>query len=327
MAKLDPKAYPERQNIYAAAKVFVDECLRKDGSLFTPGRQIWSESIAVDLHSRFVQHPDPTKGVDFETKFQKQLAGAPPDTIQFAGELLYVHFLISTQLQGTTKHQIIDRVLAWSTSPVQIPATLSEPLEHGLCNAGPGFLLYRPLLLAFLVEFVIRWKRLSSAETARALEDPWSFKAFVLSVPAKSARLQQYALLHLVHPDTFEPIVSERHKQLLVEKLGIPSEQRESDPDRALLAMRARLTPEIGDRFSYYRDPLRSRWIPWTMRRFRSPPHTTALVPSGAIGLKRLSLLTELIESQARVLSARRFGLPSGRKMGVTTTGPCARYA
>jgi 5-methylcytosine-specific restriction protein B len=262
VAKVDRDRHPGSEKIYAAAATLVNEGLRKDGSLFLPQRAIWTESVAVDLHERFVQHPDPTRKVDFETKFKKQLAGAPPLTIQLAGELLYVHFLITTQLHGDTKRKIIANVLSWSSSPVQIPPDLAAALDDGLVNAGQGFLMYRPFMLAFLVEFVIAWKKLPDQERAATLDDPWRFKAFALSVPAKSARLQLYGLLHLVHPATFEPVVSERHKQLIVEGLGTPQERQDTDLDRALFSIRQRLTPELGIDFSYYREPLRSQWMP-----------------------------------------------------------------
>jgi hypothetical protein len=44
--------------IYAAAKRFVDEALRQDGSMFTSGKQIWSSVALSDFYERFVGQPE-----------------------------------------------------------------------------------------------------------------------------------------------------------------------------------------------------------------------------------------------------------------------------
>jgi 5-methylcytosine-specific restriction enzyme B len=202
-----------RDRVYEAAERFVRDGLGCDGSLFTPGVPIWTEANALDLHERFVERPDESADA-FDAKFQRQLAGAPASTIQLAAELLYVHFLISSpsQIGGDRKRQLIQTVLSWSPTPVAIPSELANALDSGLCNAGQSFLQHRPFLLAYLVEFLLAWKRLGTGERGTLLNDPWAFKTLVFSVPAPTARIQQHALLHLVFPETFESIVSEKHK-------------------------------------------------------------------------------------------------------------------
>ena len=76
--------------VYHAAELWITCALRDDDSLFTPGRPIWSEAVIDDLYARFVEHPD-TGTRSFEDKFKDQLSDASPETIQLAGELLYVH--------------------------------------------------------------------------------------------------------------------------------------------------------------------------------------------------------------------------------------------
>ena len=43
-----------REEVYATAKRFVEEALKSDGSLFTPGTAIWSTENIEDLYERFV---------------------------------------------------------------------------------------------------------------------------------------------------------------------------------------------------------------------------------------------------------------------------------
>ena len=76
-----------------------------------------------------------------------------------------------------------------------------------------AFNTYRPWQLTFLLEVVRSWKGLTPDERGRLLGDPWAFKEFVHSLPVKSAYAQREALVHFVHPDVFESIVSRDSKQ------------------------------------------------------------------------------------------------------------------
>lgn len=87
---------------YAAARTFVDEALARPGSLFTPHKPVWTKATLYDLHSRFVAHPDESSD-RLEFKLARQLADAPPDTIQVAAECMYVYFLVPHRLKG--RHQ------------------------------------------------------------------------------------------------------------------------------------------------------------------------------------------------------------------------------
>ena len=246
--------------VYAAAERFVEEGLRSDSSLFSPHNKIWTLPTAQDLQDGFVKRPD-TSADSFEVKFQRQLAGAPTETIQLAGELLYVHLLISTQLKGQTKLRLIERVLSWSSERVVVPEDLALALDEGLCNAGRGFLQHRPFMLMFLVELLERWKALNDNERVARLDDPWTFKSFVLATPAHAARSQQQALLHLVFPDTFEPIVSDRHKRLILQHFAPENPVSGVDLDRQLLSIREELEPIHGVGFSFYSADMKPRWL------------------------------------------------------------------
>ena len=259
--KLTKKATADVGPVYEAAALFVREGLESDGSLFSPGQPVWTEAAAVDLERRFVQNPD-TSDDSFEEKFHRQLAGAPSTTIRLAAELLFVHFLISMQLRGETKRRMINAVASWAPEPVLLPPALVSATEAGIANAGRSFLQHRPFLLMYLVEFVIRWKRLPVEDRRTLLNDPWRFKEFVFAIPARAARLQQHALLHLVHPDTFESIVSEPHKEQIAARFALPAEASETDLDRRLLLVRERLASDYGRDFTYYQDDVKSLWQP-----------------------------------------------------------------
>ena len=170
--------HPETDKTYAAAQRWVDAALKSDDSLFTPGSRIWSPEVINDLWERFVDHPDLSSD-DFLTKFERQLVGddpADPATIQLAGELLFVHFLIANDVGGKRKREVIDQVLSWSAEPVAIPPDLASTLDVGLAGGGAGFGMARPDYLRYLLDFVRAWKGLPEARRAEALGDPWAFK-------------------------------------------------------------------------------------------------------------------------------------------------------
>jgi 5-methylcytosine-specific restriction enzyme B len=248
------------QAVYAAARRVIDAGLREDGSVFTPGAAVWTLEHAEDLDRRFVRQPD-TSSASFEQKLRRQLEGGPAATYQLMGELLFFHLLVAADIGGASKRRTIETVLSWSPEPVAIPGDLATALDHGLAATGVAFKTYRPFQLFYLVEFLRVWKRLDAGERMRLLTDPWAFKALAFSVSVKASYTQREALLHLIHPETFERIVSRDHKRKIVERLRDPADE-EPDVDRALLTIRARLEAELGQPMDYYRPPVEARWQP-----------------------------------------------------------------
>jgi hypothetical protein len=177
------------QPVYDAAPQFVDRCLRLDDSLFTPGRAIWSLAVCQDLHARFVGQPDTSKDT-FENKFRRQLAEAPPATIQLAAELLFVHLLAARQVLFDTKRSLIQHVLGWSAQPVAFPEQLLPALRDGLASTGMAFLTYRPQQLALLLEFTNVKYKLSKGEWNRP--DLYQLVTFATTFGSKSGALVSF---------------------------------------------------------------------------------------------------------------------------------------
>ena len=254
------------ERVYEAAQAWVDCALRTDGSLFTPGEEIWSSRWLGELHERFLNRPDDSRR-PFMEKFRVQLSGSDPEVYQLAGELLYFHFLIPHTPQN--KQQQIEGVLEWSSAPVAIPQELLLALRPGL--VGPGqFHQLRPFHLGFITEFVEQWKAKSSNEREHLLNDPWAFKEFLMAMRFHSQLLrsnqntphsQKEALLHLVFPDSFEAIISAEHKRLIAGAFPHLTEQT-GDVDRRLQQIRSGLEARYGSDIHLYEDPIRRQWDP-----------------------------------------------------------------
>ncbi len=257
------KTHDGAEKVYAAAQKWVDCALRADDSLFTPGEAIWSSHWLGELQER-LNKPDEGEGFFFE-KFQRQLAGSPPEVYQLMGEVLYFHFLIvhPTIVWGSTKVDQLKQVLGWSEQQIEIPADLIDGLAPGIA-ADARLKLALPVQVGFLVKFVEQWKGLDSGERQRLLENPWAFKDF--ATQGNKYIEQREALVHLVFPDKFEGIVSVWYKELIADAKAFAhfvTEQTEEDVDRSILQIRRGLEAELGPDFDFYADEdIRAQWYP-----------------------------------------------------------------
>lgn len=259
---------PDRHNVYAAADAWVRRALRSDDSLFTPGTPIWTSKWLDELHRRFLDSPD-VSDMAFLDKLDRQLTGSPPQAYQLMAEVLYVHFIVVSRKDSTGVQAQLQRVLNWSPQPVGLPSKLVAGLTPGIANPGQAFHRYRPHQVGFVIEFASQWKQLKPKKHQRLLDDPWAFRDFVMHLDLHSTlfrdefvspRIQQHALLHLVHSDTFEPIVSVNHKEMIVAAFEGLVESPEQDIDRKLQEIRSKLEASHGKGFHYYEPEVRRLW-------------------------------------------------------------------
>lgn len=167
--------------------------------------------------------------------------------------MIYVHLLIATgTINGGAKRTLIRRVLGWSPHVVAIPPALDAALDAGLARVGVAYLTYRPFQLWFLIDFARAWKGLSTPEHDHLLADPWAFKAMLFRLPINRAYAQREALLHIVHPDTFEAIVSREHKRTYVTHFGTLVTAPSGDVDRDLAQIRAAVDQRYGPGYGLY---------------------------------------------------------------------------
>lgn len=288
---------PDHAAIYEVAKQFVDRCLSADDSLFTPGRTIWTRDNAEELRERVIERPEFGSG-GFAEKLARQLEDASASVVQLAGELAYVHYLFIADVRGGTKRMRVDRVLSANSSPEPIPPELSDTLDAGLASWGAGQ-AKRNDQVRFLIRMTLAWKTAPEEDRASALRDPWEFKRFLSSLEARGAQAQREAVLHLVHPDTFEPIISVAHKNKVLKAFAERVMSGTDDIDRAILEIRASLEAEFGSPLYLYREPIRSMWL--------EPPTADGSdteAPSRAVGVRDV-LSVEAVRAAAEARKLR----------------------
>lgn len=252
--------------VYAAALRWIHHALQSDGSLFTPGAEIWSRELLEQVRRNVLDKP--AAGATFLEKLRRQLTGSPPEAYQLIAETLYIHYIGRTNVNCATKANNINLALGWSARPTEIPANLIKPLACGIANffAGPAI----PSYVTLLIEFAEQWKDENANSRDEMLKDPWAFKNFatglefqsaLLKVKDRTPNMQREALLHLIHPDTFEAIFNVAHKENIARAFPDAVKDANADVDRKLQQIRANLEQQIGAHDHLFDKPIiRGYW-------------------------------------------------------------------
>lgn len=251
--------------VYEAVDRFRETSLRDLRSSFLPpddqdAGRVWTAEAAGDLLEYFVESPDDSAR-SFLEKLADQLNEVPRAAGQLFEELAWLHFVIAApDKQGYgSKRKLLDEIgaMGHATGPTGV---FDEALRGGIAAPGTSFFTRRPNQLWLLVRFAARWTSASPDERNLWLSDPTAFRKMVFDLDGVADQTQRHALLHLVHPDAFEDIVSQRHKHELT-SLAEPGEVGAND-DETIANIRGRLAAAHGADFSFYEPEIRSRWQP-----------------------------------------------------------------
>lgn len=261
-----------RQVIDETVELWRTKCLIADGSVTqSEETAIWTSGIAADLATRFTENPivGSDGGGTFASKFEVQLKGASPELRLFAAELLLVHFLFTSSVSRRGKVDVIEKTLADSGYTLDVDSVPYLAMSSVIGHPGIGFNTRRDLQLGFLIDFVIRLKKLSVEDRTELLSDPWALEDFVREAPSQNQREMMHILLHLLHPDSFERIASGTHKREIADAFSQLLDGEVPDDwstDRKLLAIRTALEDDflvggnIDGSIDFYHPPLQGVW-------------------------------------------------------------------
>ncbi len=240
-----------------AAESFIAEALRSDGSIFRPGRKVWDVASINDAYERLALSPAEA-GDPLVSTIVRRLDGSPQGTVNLVSELLYLLLLVPSDVPVELKVDAIGSVLAIG-APIEVPDELARALASGIAPTALSFGEWRDSQVAFMLDFMRFWKAWPEVRRDHALRDPWLFRDCVQSVDALSGELMREALLHLVHPHAFEPVVRPDHKASIARRYDAligPA----ADVDHALTAIREALEPRFGEGFDLYAPEIRAEW-------------------------------------------------------------------
>lgn len=253
------------KDVYDALDVFRDVSLTQLRSSFLDRTDpdadlVWTADSAALLLRHFVDSPDEGSR-SFLQKLKDQLSGISRAAGQLFEELAWLHLVVAapTKQGYASKRDLLVAMaeMAGATPPAGI---FDKALHAGLVAPGTSFFTRRPNQLWLLVRFAVRWTSATHDERALWLADPWAFREMVFALEGVADQTQRHALLHLIHPDTFEDIVSQYHKHDLA-GLADDTELGNSD-DETIFRIRSRLTPKFGNGFSFYDKNVRPLWQP-----------------------------------------------------------------
>ena len=253
-----------------AAERWKQRCLVEGRSLFGEER-LWTNEHFGELQTYFVEQPDESQNRSFLEKLRDQLAPAPAEAKRLWAEMTWVYYLIVNSVNGVTKLDRIRTVWEWSETTLAEDhwALGSEVLDKGIVNPGRGYSGHQWREYRFVVGMMLDWCGRSADERESLLSDPWRFAEF-LDGQGDRRRQIRHALLYLLFPDEFEPIMAPQHKQEIVRAYADGSDGLTDSGevelvglDKALLEVRRRLTDERpGEEVSFYDKGLRSVWQP-----------------------------------------------------------------
>ena len=252
-----------------AAARWKQSCLIDGGSLFGE-EKLWTSEHFGELQTYFVKQPDESKR-SFLEKLRDQLAPAPPEAKRLWAEVTWVYYLIVISVSGVTK---LDRIrTVWEWSEVALPedhwALGADVLDNGIVHPGRGYSGHQWREYRFFVTMMLDWCRRSVNERESLLRDPWLFAEYLDGQDDRRRQIR-HALLYLLFPDEFEPIMAPQHKHQIVmafgdgpDELGDSGEADLIGLDKALLEVRRRLAEERPDEeVSFYDKGMRSAWKP-----------------------------------------------------------------
>lgn len=235
---------------------------RRGGSLFTD-RDVWTDRNIETLIERFVKQPD-VSGGSFFVKLDKQLAGVDDEVRVLFAEIFLLQMLPIDQFLKETKVANIERVLEGVQIPHRIPPEVLAALDKPVFGGGVAFATRRFQQLSVIIEFVRYLRELSPEEQDAAYADPLTWRDVVEEAPGSSEPSLRASLIYLGHPDYFFPIVSERHKQAIVDAFfpELTGCAASGDDDVDLATLREWMDPEPGTTLAFYDEPLIDLWAP-----------------------------------------------------------------
>jgi hypothetical protein len=248
----------------------VDIFFRGAGSVLTPFSDVGPAAAWGGLWSKVYVDSD-QGGAGFTQKLRGQLSGSPEEAVLMA-QLAYLYVLpVSTRrMSVSAKRDLVNEVLKISgKSEVSLSSEFDNALNSTVFAPGAAWQTYRWELLGQLILVFRAWWNLSKEQREAGLGNPDLFRAFIHGVELRkgASNIREW-LLHLVHPQSFEPIVSIATKVLiarycarLLERAIDPADADLIDQRDALIAAgRKALEPDFGVGFKWWQDDVKQLW-------------------------------------------------------------------
>jgi len=252
--------------IYEAALKWRDSCLVASGSILWKDQQVWTSENLKDFKKQFIDRPDEATDKDFATKFQEQLKGSSQGVYQLAAELLYVHFLFTDSLRGSTKKQWIQTIAKWGGLEIDESMPEMTVLDNGIGGTGESYNIRRWRELATIALFAMAVVDKKPEERKSLLSDHERVRDTFDDTNEMGGTQTPHVILHLLFPERYERIASANQKRAIVN--AFESMLKDSDKDNVddlLYNLRDKLQGMLhvkSEALDFYHDPVVQVW--WT---------------------------------------------------------------
>lgn len=252
---------PAQRKLLAAADVIVQEGFRKGLSAFAPGREVWTPNNIRELHELWTT-AEKTDGKGFTGNLTLQFAHATDDQRLLMAEVIALQLLpIGWIIGHAKKRERVQSLLDSMSHPVEIPRLFDEAFGGGAFNPGQGMQTHINNAITIILDLLLAWSALSEDQQQEALDEPLKWRELVVG-DKTGFPTQRYALLYLVHPGFFGPIVSADHRQRIRQTfVGEIGGEFSEDPDADLQRIQIALQVKERKPVNFYDEPLRSRWL------------------------------------------------------------------
>ena len=249
-----------KRKILAAADVIIEEGFRKGLSAFAPGREVWTPDNIRALNQLW-NSAEKTEGKSFSGNLALQFKDATDDQRLLMAEVIALQVLpIGWIIGHAKKRERVQSLLSAMDHPVEIPRVFDEAFGGGAFNPGQGMQTHVNKAITIILDLLRDWSELSEAEQQAALEDPLKWRELVLAKES-GFHTQRYALLYLVHPGFFGPIVSAEHRERIRQAfIGEIGGEFSDDPDVDLQRIQIALQVKEQEPVNVYDEPFYSRW-------------------------------------------------------------------
>lgn len=253
-------ADPAKRKILAAADVIIEEGFRKGLSAFAPGREVWTPDNIRELNELW-NSAAKTEGKSFTGNLALQFKDATDDQRLLMAEVIALQVLpIGWIIGHAKKRERVQSLLDTMTHPVEIPRVFDEAFGGGAFNPGQGMQTHVNKAITILLDLLLEWSGLTEEEQHAALDDPLKWRELVLAKDS-GFHTQRYAVLYLVHPGFFGPIVSAPHRERIRQTfIGEIGGEFSDDPDADLQRIQIALQVKEQEPVNMYDEPFHSRW-------------------------------------------------------------------
>jgi len=257
--------------IYKAAGKWRDSCLIKSGSILWDGEQVWTVEILKEFKKQFIDRPDEAAEKNFGTKFQEQLQGSSPGVYQLAAELLFVHFLFTNSLRGSTKKHWIQTVVEWGKLKVEDSLPELAVMDGGIGGTGESYNIRRWRELATIALFALDIIQKKPEVRATILSSHEQVRDAFDDTNEMGGTQTPHIILHLLFPEQYERIASANQKRAIVSAFDSLLDDTDGENvDDLLFSLRGKLQQMLNvqpETLDFYHNPLAQVW--WTPS---SPP-------------------------------------------------------